>query len=156
MTEALIDQVERLLGDFYRLRGFTAKCAENQTSLFGTMVTLESKRFIIVISRDRGDEVIDIGVTGNRRSLRPIGHLKAFLERKQDPYSAFIETQADWLKSQSDALLDEALLESEELEQWAQNAGRRMFGERKDLPRPEYRWPETQPEKKNSSIGKKK
>lgn len=136
MAQPLIDKVENLLGDFYRSRGFTVTCGENQASLFGTTVRFDSEKYVIGISRDRGDELIDVGVKGNKDSFWPLGHLVAYLEGKRDAYSVTsLEAQAEWLKTRADQVLDEAMLKSKALRSWAAESSRRMFGQRSREPK---------------------
>lgn len=131
MTEALNQKVERLLGDFYRKRGFAVRLEGDQCSLWAAAVYLESPAITILIARERGDELIDLGIPGNRRASWPIGHLVAYLQGKEDSYPVTdLETQAEWLLTYANKLLDPTILSSKEMNEWAVKASRRMWGQR--------------------------
>lgn len=59
-----------------------------------------------------------------------MGHLRGYVEGSKDQYKfASIEEEASWLSSNEKDLFDSSFLNSDELNQWAVKASRRLFGQ---------------------------
>lgn len=103
----------------------------------GWSFTMESPDFIVTVSQDRSGELPAI-CFGSKIRRRPraqmrgpwsLGHLRGFIEGGPDHYLFGNATEMfEWLGNNLDSLLDEALLNSDELNKWAVKASRRMFG----------------------------
>ncbi|MFO7603291.1 MAG: hypothetical protein R6X06_05685 [Gammaproteobacteria bacterium] len=100
-------------------------------------VYFESAEFILGVDQDRGGFTsIELG---SKKRIRPrahmrgpwsMSHLRGYLEGSKDHYKfPNIESEALWLESNQNQLFDSELLNSDELNKWAAEASRRLFGQ---------------------------
>ena len=100
-------------------------------------VYYESAEFILCISQDRGGFAsIELGSKkrikpgARMRGPWPMSHLRGYLEGSKDYYTfSNVESEALWLECNQNQLFDSELLNSDELNNWAIEASRRLFGE---------------------------
>ncbi|MDF1628507.1 MAG: hypothetical protein P1U78_01815 [Alcanivoracaceae bacterium] len=100
-------------------------------------VYYENFEFILGISKDRGDYIgIDLGSKIRRkpraqmRGPWSMSHLRGYLDGNKVHFK-FNNTQEEvsWLEANEKELFDASLLNSDELNQWAVKASRRLFGQ---------------------------
>lgn len=133
--ETLVERVKRYLGSFILRHSLSIRAEGDQLSEFGAVVRLESDEFVVDIVRDRGQEWIVVGTKVRREPHAhlqswPLGHIVAYLDGAADPYGVCdLEREANWLADREEDILDSALINSEELNHWAVQASRRLFGQ---------------------------
>jgi len=120
-------------------RGFATKSASppDARHMGGWLFEMESPEFLIVASQDRTDDVLGICLASKirRKPSAPmrgpwsLGHLRAYIDGLRDHYRfANAADQLAWLETNLTCLLDTSLLNSDDLNEWALEASRRMFG----------------------------
>ncbi len=98
-------------------------------------VHYENSEFVLGISKDRGDNIsIDLSSKFRRkprakmRGPWSMSHLRGYLDGKKDHFKfKNLLEEISWLEENEMQLFDTSLLNSDELNQWAVNASRRLF-----------------------------
>ena len=93
-------------------RGFAVSLDRYEPESFGNcIIELQSSDFLIVITRDRSQVLMDIGLPSKPDSLYGLGVLIAFIEGNQDVQPLLtLEDEIPLLLSYADRLLDKSLL----------------------------------------------
>ena len=97
----------------------------------------ENSEFILGISKDRSERVtLSLGSKVRRKpraQLRgpwSMSHLKGYLDGGKDHYIfESTEEEISWVEENERQLFDSSFLNSDELNQWAVKASRRLFGQ---------------------------
>jgi hypothetical protein len=108
------------------------------SSMGGWHVTLQNLEFVVHVGQDRAGDIEFIAI-GSRVRRKPraqmrgpwsLSHLRGFLDGQRD-HRLFhhIQEQSSWLEENENQLFDSSLLNSDDLNTWAVNASRRMFGQ---------------------------
>jgi len=109
------------------------------SSMGGWCSQWENAEFIVQVSQDRSGDVVSICL-GSKLRRRPrahlrgpwsLGHLRGYLDEMANHFIFDqVNDQLVWFEQNVDRLLDSTMLNSDELNKWAVNASRQMFGQK--------------------------
>ena len=136
MTDDYITYANLLISDV--LSRHSLQIGQHDKSAMGEWyIYYENSEFILDISRGRSERVsISLGSKIRRKpraQLRgpwSMSHLKGYLDGGKDHYLfKSTEEEIHWLEKNEPQLFDSSFLNSDELNQWAVRASRRLFGQ---------------------------
>jgi len=117
--------------------GFT-ETEDSNGSMGGWFFQTESDLFIVTAGQDRSGDGVGICV-GSKKRRKPrahmrgpwsLSHLRGYIDENADHFMFDnADDQIGWLKSNLQTILDTEFLNSDELNNWAVKASRRLFGQ---------------------------
>ena len=136
MEDNYITYANQLIGEL--ISRHSLQIGQHDKSAMGEWyIYYENSEFILGISKDRSERVtLSLGSKVRRKpraQLRgpwSMSHLKGYLDGGKDHYLfESTEEEISWVEENERQLFDSSFLNSDELNQWAVKASRRLFGQ---------------------------